>query len=65
MTCMHKDPLAHKDFKFINAIYFASLDTLMQLDKDLIRHALNKTELVRQCLKGLLKLADKLDGKGD
>ena len=46
MTFMHKDPLGHKDFKFINAIYFSSLDMLMQLDKDLIRHALRKAKLV-------------------
>ena len=65
MTFIHNDPLAHKDFKFINTIYFASLDTLMQLDKDLIRHALGKAQLVCQCLEGLLKLADKLDGKGE
>ncbi len=65
MTFMHKDPLGHKDFKFINAIYFSSLDMLMQLDKDLIRHALRKAKLVCQCLEGLLKLADQLDGKGD
>lgn len=65
MTCIHKDPLEHKDFKFINTIYFASLDTLMQIDKDLIRRALARTDLVRQCLEGLLKLADKLDEKGE
>jgi len=65
MTFIHNDPLAHKDFEFINVIYFASLDMLMQLDKDLIRHALGKAQLVCQCLESLLKLADKLDGKGE
>ena len=64
MACIHNDPLAHKDFKFINTIYFASLDMLMQFDKELIHHALAKARLVCQCLEGLLKLADKLDREG-
>lgn len=62
---LQKNPLAHKDFKFINTIYFSSLDMLMQWDKELIRHALGKAQLVCQCLESLLKLADKLDGKGE
>jgi hypothetical protein len=50
--------LSHKDAQFINVIYFAPMDMLMQLDKSLIQHSLDKAKLVCQWLEGILEIAE-------
>jgi hypothetical protein len=65
MTFIHSDPLAHRDAKFINVLYCTPVGTLLQMDKAHLNHFLARTKLVCRWLEGLLKLVDKLDGKGE
>ena len=61
---IHDGLLAHRDAKFINAIYFASLDMLLQMDKAHLRRFLARAKLVSQWLEGILDLTTKLEGGG-
>ena len=55
----------HDDLKFIKALYCTSVKDLLDMDKDLIGDFVIKTEALCHWLRGLQKLAQKLDKKGN
>ena len=50
------DPLAHPDAQLVNVLYCTPVGRLMEMDKERLREALNKTRLVCHWLQGILNL---------
>ena len=55
----------HDDLTFIRALYFTSIKDLLGMDKDLISDFVIKTEALCHWLKGIQRLAQQLDMKGN
>ena len=65
MTFIHNDPLAHKDAKFINVLYYTPVGMLLQMDKTRLRHSLARAKLVCHWLEGILELTTELELEGE
>ncbi len=64
MAFIHNDPLAHKDAKFINVLYYTPVGMLLQMEKAHLRHALARAKLVCHWLEGILELTTELEMEG-
>ncbi len=64
MTFINNDPLAHRDAKFINVLYYTPVGMLLQMEKAYLRHALARAKLVCHWLEGILELTTELEMEG-
>lgn len=64
MTSTSLDPLAHRDAKFINTLYYTPVGMLMQMDRDQLRYSLARAELVCHWLEGILELMEEFEAEG-